>query len=89
MFTRIGPGHMPVIDQPMPNRTPPQMLPRWSGLSSMLIGRPVMWGLAAYGAEGVQTVLEMLQTEVGRDMGHAGTPTFKALNRNFIKVHRA
>ena len=23
MFTRIGPGHMPVIDQPMPKRMPP------------------------------------------------------------------
>jgi 4-hydroxymandelate oxidase len=59
------------------------------GATAVLIGRPVMWGLAAYGAEGVQTILEMLQAEVGRDMGHAGTPNMKALSRSLVKVHRA
>ena len=35
------------------------------GAKGVLIGRPVMWGLAAYGADGVQGVVEMLQTELG------------------------
>ena len=49
------------------------------GATAVMIGRPAMWGLAAYGADGVQSVVEMLQTEVGRDLGHCGTPTIKAI----------
>jgi 4-hydroxymandelate oxidase len=59
------------------------------GATAVMVSRPAMWGLAAYGAEGVQTILEMLQGEVGRDMGHAGTPNLKAINRTLVKVHRA
>ena len=33
----------------------------------MLLGRPALWGLAAYGAEGVQTVVELIQTGFARD----------------------
>lgn len=59
------------------------------GATSVMLGRPVMWGLAAYGADGVQGVVEMLQTEVGRDLGHCGTPTLKAINRTHVKIHQA
>ena len=31
-----------------------------------------MWGLAAYGADGVQGVIEMLQTELARYMAMCG-----------------
>jgi hypothetical protein len=48
-----------------------------------------MWGLAAYGAEGVQSVVEMLQIEVGRDLGHSGTPTIKSIARTHVKAHLA
>jgi 4-hydroxymandelate oxidase len=53
-----------------------------------VIARPVIWGLAAYGANGVQGVIEMLQSDLGRHMGALGTPNLKSLNRNFIKIHR-
>jgi isopentenyl diphosphate isomerase/L-lactate dehydrogenase-like FMN-dependent dehydrogenase len=59
------------------------------GATAVLLGRPAMWGLAAYGAEGVQTVVEMLQTEVGRDMGHAGKPNIKSIDRSVVKIHQA
>jgi 4-hydroxymandelate oxidase len=59
------------------------------GATAVMIGRPAMWGLAAYGADGVQSVVEMLQTEVGRDLGHCGTPTIKAISRAHVKVHLA
>jgi 4-hydroxymandelate oxidase len=59
------------------------------GATAVMIGRPAMWGLAAYGADGVQSVVEMLQTEVGRDLGHCGTPTIKAITRAHVKVHLA
>jgi isopentenyl diphosphate isomerase/L-lactate dehydrogenase-like FMN-dependent dehydrogenase len=59
------------------------------GARAVLVGRPVMWGLAAYGADGVQTVLEMLQTELGRVMGCCGTPNLSTIARAHVKVHAA
>jgi isopentenyl diphosphate isomerase/L-lactate dehydrogenase-like FMN-dependent dehydrogenase len=58
------------------------------GATAVMIGRPAMWGLAAYGSDGVQTVMEMLQTEVGRDMGHAGKPNIKSIDRTVVKIHQ-
>src|SRR5262249_25388409 len=57
------------------------------GAKAVLIARPVAWGLATYGADGVQAVIEMLQNDVARTMGMLGAPNLKALNRNMIKVH--
>ena len=58
------------------------------GARAVLITRPALWGLAAYGADGVQTVVEMLQTELARNMGLAGKPNLKALDRTMLKIHR-
>jgi 4-hydroxymandelate oxidase len=58
------------------------------GARAVLVGRPVMWGLAAYGAEGVQTVLEMFQSELARSMGLSGKANIKALDRSLIKIHK-
>jgi 4-hydroxymandelate oxidase len=57
------------------------------GARAVFVGRPVMWGLAAYGADGVQTVLELLQTELGRVMGCCGTPNLSTITRAHVKVH--
>ena len=57
------------------------------GARAVLIGRPVLWGLAAYGAEGVQTVLGMLQSELARSMGLSGRPNIKAIDRSLVKIH--
>jgi 4-hydroxymandelate oxidase len=57
------------------------------GAKGVLIGRPVMWGLAAYGAEGVQGVVEMLQTELARYMGMCGRPSLAAVNSSLVRVH--
>ena len=59
------------------------------GARAVLVGRPVVWGLAAYGAEGVQSVLEMLQTELARDMAQCGKPNLKTLDATVLKVHEA
>jgi isopentenyl diphosphate isomerase/L-lactate dehydrogenase-like FMN-dependent dehydrogenase len=48
-----------------------------------------MWGLAAYGSDGVQKVIEMLQTELARDMAMCGKVTLKDLDRTVVKIHRA
>ena len=58
------------------------------GASGVLIGRPVLWGLATYGADGVRTVLELLQTELARDMAMCGAANAGALSREFVKIDR-
>jgi 4-hydroxymandelate oxidase len=57
------------------------------GAQAVLVARPMMWGLAAYGAEGVQSVIELLQTTFGRNMGTIGAPNLKSLTRNMVKIH--
>jgi 4-hydroxymandelate oxidase len=59
------------------------------GARGVLIGRPVMWGLAAYGADGVQGVVEMLQTELARYMCMCGRPTLAAVDASLVRVHAA
>ena len=57
------------------------------GASAVMLGRPVLWALAAYGAGGVQTLLEMLQTELARDMAMCGKPNLKSLSPDVVKIH--
>jgi len=59
------------------------------GAKGVLVGRPVMWGLAAYGADGVQSVVEMLQTELARYMCMCGRPSLAAVNSSLVRVHAA
>ncbi len=59
------------------------------GAKGVLIGRPVMWGLAAYGADGVQGVVEMLQTELARYMCMCGRPSLASVNSSVLRVHAA
>ena len=58
------------------------------GAQGVLVSRPVMWGLAAYGADGVQAVVELLQTDLGRNMGALGAANVKALTRSLLRMHR-
>ena len=58
------------------------------GAHGVLIGRPVMWGLAAYGADGVQAVIELLQSDVARNLAALGAPNLRSLSRSMVRVHR-
>ncbi|MFN0100792.1 MAG: alpha-hydroxy-acid oxidizing protein [Bryobacteraceae bacterium] len=58
------------------------------GARAVLLGRPPLWGLAAYGARGVQQVLEQLQTELARDMAMCGKVTLQQLAPDLVKIHR-
>ena len=55
------------------------------GARAVLVGRPVLWGLAVDGARGVQQVLEILHTELERAMKLAGCPTLSSINRALVK----
>jgi 4-hydroxymandelate oxidase len=58
------------------------------GARGVLLARPVMWGLAAYGADGVKGVLEMLQGDLARNMGALGAPNLESLTRAMVRIHR-
>lgn len=55
------------------------------GARAILIGRPFLWGLAAFGQEGVQRVVELLHGELRIDLGLSGAGNLKALNRSFVR----
>jgi 4-hydroxymandelate oxidase len=58
------------------------------GARAVLVVRPLLWGLAAYGSEGVRTVLEMLQGETVRTMGLNGKPTLALLDRTMVRISK-
>lgn len=51
------------------------------GASAVLVGRPVMWGLAAAGQDGVRQVLDLLADEFRSAMGLAGCESVSAARR--------
>ena len=57
------------------------------GARAVMLGRPVLWALAAYGSPGVQTLLEMLQNELARDMAMCGKPNLKSVDPSLVKIH--
>lgn len=56
------------------------------GARAVLLGRPVLWGLAVGGEEGVAHVLDILRDELERAMILAGCPTLDAVNRSFVRL---
>jgi len=56
------------------------------GATAVLIGRPYVWGLAAFGAVGVQRVVEMLSYEFRVAMGLAGMPNLDAIGRTLVRL---
>ena len=57
------------------------------GARAVLVARPPLWALAAYGAEGVQTVMEMLQNETARTMALCGRINLAAIDRAVVRIH--
>lgn len=56
------------------------------GAKAVLIGRPYLWGLAAFGQIGVQRVVELLQGELRVALGLSGTGSLPAIDRSLIRV---
>ena len=54
------------------------------GAKAICIGRPYLWGLAAFGQMGVDKVLDILTREFELMMRHAGATSLAKLNRSFI-----
>jgi len=54
------------------------------GAKAVGIGRPMLWGLGAFGQAGVDRVLEILQAELKLVMGNCGTQNVAAIDRSYV-----
>jgi len=54
------------------------------GARAVCIGRPYLWGLGAFGEEGVKRVLLLLNSELKRIMQFAGTTRTGAINQDYL-----
>jgi 4-hydroxymandelate oxidase len=55
------------------------------GAKAVLVGRPVLWGLAAGGQPGVEKALALLRDELDLAMALSGCRTLKDLNRDLLR----
>jgi isopentenyl diphosphate isomerase/L-lactate dehydrogenase-like FMN-dependent dehydrogenase len=56
------------------------------GANAVCLGRVPRWGLAAYGAEGVQRVIEIMQKELVQAMLFTGRPTLASIDRTLVRT---
>jgi 4-hydroxymandelate oxidase len=54
------------------------------GARAVLVGRPILWGLAVDGETGVGAVLEMLRAELAMAMALSGRPSMAAIDRSLV-----
>jgi 4-hydroxymandelate oxidase len=54
------------------------------GARAVMVGRPVLWGLAVAGGEGAQRVLDILRSEFDVALALAGAPRAAELDRSFV-----
>lgn len=54
------------------------------GATAVLVGRPVLWGLAVSGATGVRHVLDLLRTDLDRALALAGATGPADLSRDLV-----
>jgi 4-hydroxymandelate oxidase len=57
------------------------------GAHGVLIGRPILWGLAVDGAHGVERVLKILHDELLEGMALCGCPSIDSIDRSLIDPH--
>ena len=54
------------------------------GAIAVGIGRPMLWGLGAFGEAGVNRVLEIMQGELTLVMGNGGTQKVADISRDYV-----
>jgi 4-hydroxymandelate oxidase len=58
------------------------------GAHAVLVGRPVLWGLATHGAAGVERVLSILREELDRAMALTGCASLADVTRELVQPTR-
>jgi 4-hydroxymandelate oxidase len=56
------------------------------GANAVLLGRPILWGLAVNGEKGASHVLELLSNELELAMALTGRPTIKSIDKSVIRL---
>jgi 4-hydroxymandelate oxidase len=56
------------------------------GAKAVGIGRPMLWGLGAFGQAGVERVLEIMQGELKMVMGNCGTQRLTDITRAYVST---
>jgi 4-hydroxymandelate oxidase len=56
------------------------------GAKAVGIGRPYLWGLSAFGQQGVERVLDILRAELQLSMRQCGTPTLASITRSTVTM---
>jgi isopentenyl diphosphate isomerase/L-lactate dehydrogenase-like FMN-dependent dehydrogenase len=51
-----------------------------------MVGRPVLYGVAAGGEAGALRALELLQADIGRVLGPLGVPSFEQLGPDAVRI---
>ncbi len=54
------------------------------GASAIQVGRPILWGLAAAGQQGVELALSLLRQELDLAMALAGCNAIKAITKDLV-----
>ena len=54
------------------------------GATAVQVGRPILWGLASAGQQGVELALDLLRQELDLAMALAGCPNLAAITRDFV-----
>ena len=78
-------GRMPVIFDSGVRRGTDAVKALAMGAAAVGIGRPYLWGLGAFGQEGVERVLEIVRTETRAAMQQCGARSVKDLNPSFVR----
>lgn len=56
------------------------------GARAVLVGRPILWGLAVDGQHGVERVLKLLHGELEMAMSLSGKPTLASIDRSLVRI---
>jgi 4-hydroxymandelate oxidase len=81
-------GRLPVLLDGGVRRGTDVMLALALGATAVLVGRPVIWGLAVAGAAGVREVLELLTAELDQALALAGAKRPAQLSSDLVAVRR-
>jgi 4-hydroxymandelate oxidase len=56
------------------------------GAKAVCLGRVPRWGLGAFGAEGVERVLRIMQQELAQSMSRNGCPSIASIDRKLVRT---
>jgi (S)-mandelate dehydrogenase len=81
----VGPGFTVIVDSGF-RRGSDVVKAMALGANAVMVGRPVLYGVAAGGEAGALRALELLQADIGRVLGQLGVPSFEQLGLDAVRI---